>query len=312
MAGSRKIGDNNFFYTLRVFPQPPFSRGGFWYIIALAQGGQAREGTHGAAMANIEQKILTSATSRMHYCKLVFRSCLFLAALALYVVNRVRGTGMLFGGMERRNGLLIAIWVVFVLEMILRFFPSNIESMGCQKQFARNYLPTGTQEPPKVQPMRITLFVAALWIVFNGLIGLAYFLGLIDAGILLLISLAFSVCDMICILFFCPFQTWIMKNKCCGSCRIYNWDYAMMFTPLVFIKSAYTWSLLGLALLLLISWEALAARHPERFAENTNRSLACANCKERLCSHKRSLQAFLRKHIEHRWRQPEGGLDKVK
>ena len=65
--------------------------------------------------------------------------------------------------------------------------------------------------------------------------GTLYFLNVIDLGIVVIISLAFSVCDLICILFFCPFQTWMMHNRCCTTCRIYNWDFAMMFTPLIFI-----------------------------------------------------------------------------
>jgi hypothetical protein len=59
--------------------------------------------------------------------------------------------------------------------------------------------------------------------------------GILDDGIMILLCSAYSICDIICILFFCPFQTWFMKNKCCSTCRIYNWDYAMMFTPLFFV-----------------------------------------------------------------------------
>lgn len=114
----------------------------------------------------------------------------------------------------------------------------------------------------------------------------------------MLLSLAYSVCDMICILFFCPFQTWFMKNKCCGSCRIYNWDYAMMFTPLIFVKGWYTWSILILAIGLLLNWELLVVKHPERFSESTNAALSCANCTEKLCSHKKQLQRFLRENRE--------------
>jgi hypothetical protein len=102
---------------------------------------------------------------------------------------------------------------------------------------------------------------------------------------------------MICILFFCPFQTWFLKNKCCSTCRIYNWDYAMMFTPLFFVRRAYAWSLLALSVLLLVRWEITFYRHPERFSENTNEYLECRNCTEKLCSHKTQLQK-LRKHIE--------------
>ena len=56
---------------------------------------------------------------------------------------------------------------------------------------------------------------AAAWFALNGAIGGLFFAGVIDRDILVLISLAYGVCDMVCILFFCPFQTWILKNRCC-------------------------------------------------------------------------------------------------
>ena len=69
----------------------------------------------------------------------------------------------------------------------------------------------------------------------------------------------------------------------------------MMFTPLLFIPSLYTWSLLGLALVLLVIWEGIYHRHPERFYEQTNESLKCVNCPEKLCHHKKQLRSFLKK-----------------
>ena len=248
-------------------------------------------------MSKVKNRRPLSKISTMHYCKLVFRSGLLLAAAALYISNRINNTGSLFGGYESNPLLLNVIWLVFVVEMLLRFFPSSMESMGCQKQFKRNYRPTGADlSLGRLRSARSTFAVAAAWFALNGAIGALYFAHIIDEGILLLISLAYSVCDMICILFFCPFQTWFMKNKCCGSCRIYNWDFAMMFTPLVFIKNAYAWTLLGLALLLLAQWEYLIHRYPERFSEATNCSLSCGRCQEKLCHHKKQLRNFLRKN----------------
>lgn len=234
-----------------------------------------------------------SKISVLHYTKLVFRSALFLAALSIYLVNRINGSGSLFGGFET-HPILIVICLVFAVEMVLRFFPSKFESMGCQKQFAASYIPASSAAETTTKPStKSTLMVAAAWVGLNAILGALYFAGILDAGVLILISLAFSVCDMICILFFCPFQTWFMKNKCCGSCRIYNWDYAMMFTPLVFIKNPYTWSLLILALILLAKWEFVYSRYPERFTEETNDSLSCSSCQEKLCQHKKQLQRFL-------------------
>ena len=246
------------------------------------------------------QKRRLSHISAMHYCKLVFRGALFLAAAVVYILDLRQADNPLYDDISRWPVLFDIIWVVFVAEMILRFFPSKLESMGCQKQFARNYQPViGQDAKPVLQSWKATAAVAAAWLALNGAIGALYFAGIIDKGILMLISLAYSVCDMICILFFCPFQTWFMKNRCCATCRIYNWDFAMMFTPLVFIPHAYTWSLLGIALALFVEWEYLLRRYPERFSESTNQCLSCATCPEKLCHHKKQLQGFLRRNREY-------------
>lgn len=247
-------------------------------------------------MNQTREKKKMSKTMILHYLKLFYRSVLFFTALVLYIMNRIRQTDTLFGGMEKNHVILNVIWLVYFVEMILRFFPSGIESMGCRKQFAKNYRPVSAGETltkVKVQSGFRTAAVAAAWFTLNGLIGVLYYVGVIDAGILLLISLAYSVCDMICILFFCPFQTWFMKNRCCTTCRIYNWDFAMMFTPLIFVKNVYAWSLVALSLALLIKWEVLLKMHPERFSDQTNLSLRCAMCEEKLCQHKTQLRRFI-------------------
>ena len=236
-----------------------------------------------------------SLISTMHYVKLAVRFLIFGAALLLYILSRIHSTDDIFLGFEKKYFILAVIWAVYALEMALRFFPSRFESMGCQKQFKQNYLPTEEEKPQLQSPWR-TFFAALAWILLNAIFGILYYVGILDEGILILLSLAYGVCDMICILFFCPFQTWIMKNRCCTVCRIYNWDFAMMFTPFVFIPTLYTWSLLGLSLLLLARWEITFRLHPERFSDASNASVQCRNCKEKLCHHKKQLRGFLIKN----------------
>lgn len=238
-----------------------------------------------------------SAISALHVFKLCFRSALFIAATVLYTVHAVRDSARPFGSVTERTWVLGVIALIFLGEMIPRFFPSRIESMGCQKQFRKNFIPTDNPRPTR-STWRSTLAVALSWLLLNGAIAALFFLGIIDEGILVLIALFYSVCDMICILFFCPFQTWFMKNKCCGSCRIYNWDYAMMFTPLVLVVHPISYVLLGVALLLLLVWEVQVWRHPERFAPECNAALDCAQCREKLCQHKTQLRHFLKTHKE--------------
>ena len=228
--------------------------------------------------------------SIFHYFRLVYRSLLLLAFLGLYLSCRLRGIPGtdIAELLESRPAILMIIWTVFTLEMVLRFFPSRLESPGCQKQFARNYVKTGNTNID-IQDNNGVMLVALIWIAFNGIFGALHMSGILDDGIMILLCLAYSVCDMICILFFCPFQTWFLKNKCCCTCRIYNWDYAMMFTPLFFVAKPYTWGLLALSVALLARWEITFYLHPERFSENTNDYLRCRNCTEKLCAHKRHL-----------------------
>ncbi len=249
-------------------------------------------------MINKTKKRKLSVISAIHYFKLVFRSCLFVAALIGYIINRINGgsESKPFGNLSEMPVILWIIWIVFAIEMVLRCFPSKFESMGCQKQFSKNYKPVKEGAKPDNPAGIVTFAVFSAWVALNAIVGILYYADIIDAGILLLISLFYSVCDMICILFFCPFQTWFLKNRCCSSCRIYNWDYAMMFTPFFFVPSVYTWSLLGLALLLLIIWEVIYKLHPERFSEASNACLACAECPEKLCHHKKQLRIFWKKN----------------
>lgn len=249
----------------------------------------AESGRNGGAM----NKTKLSAVSTFHYFRLAYRSVLFLAVLVQYLARRIGGDEFfLTTHVVKSYGFIFGlVWLIFMAEMVLRFFPSALESPGCQKQFFKNYSPTGRTDV-LLHDNNAAVIVALVWIVFNLIIGAFYMSGLLDDGIMLLLCLAYSVCDMICILFFCPFQTWFLKNKCCCSCRIYNWDYAMMFTPLFFLRSWYTWSLLAAAICILVRWEITVWRYPERFSENTNKYLACANCSERLCTHKKHLTKF--------------------
>ncbi len=238
-------------------------------------------------MKTLKKKL--TKTCALHYVKLVMRSILFVAVLVADILNRTEV-------LTHRGILPAIIWIFFVVEMFLRFFPSTLESMGCQKQFKRNFEPIEGVTTPKNQSWKRIALVIAVWLLLNGVIGALYLTGILDRGILILIAIGYSVCDIICILFFCPFQTWFMKNRCCATCRIYNWDFAMMFTPLVFIPSWYTYSLLGCALALLARWEITYRQHPERFSTETNKCLDCSQCKEKLCSHKKQLQRFLKKY----------------
>ena len=241
-------------------------------------------------------KVKLTSVSRLHYFRLAYRSALFVWLLFSYIKYHLNLSAGLIDQIEERPAVLIVTWGVFVFEMILRFFPSKYESPGCQKQFAKNYIKSGSTDIV-VADNNSVMLVALVWIIFNGVIGSLRMNGIVDDGFMILLCSAYSICDMICILYFCPFQTWFMKNKCCSCCRIYNWDYAMMFTPLFFVTKDYTRTLLVLSVALLLRWEITFYLHPERFSENTNDYLKCVNCTEKLCTHKKQL-VILRHKVE--------------
>lgn len=239
---------------------------------------------------------IISLISNIHYVKLFFRSFLFLSAIGSYICDKATGT-QLFDLFSNNPIVFITIWLVFVIEIALRFFPSKLESMGCQKQFKRNFKIRETEKREYITHRKYSaIWVALITVAVAAIIGVLYYTNVIDEEIIFIICLFFSVVDMVCILFFCPFQEWIMHNKCCVTCQIYNWDYPMMFLPLIFIRNAYTVSLLVLSFALVIEWEVLKHKYPQRFLEKTNCSLSCENCKEKLCSHKKSLRRFLARH----------------
>jgi len=247
-------------------------------------------------LKNLNGKFTPTRITRLHFLKLILRSLLFVAVFFIYLVDKSLLLDNIYHpGANPGAYFLVFIWIFFFVEMLLRFFPSDYESMGCQKQFSRNFVQNDNF--PKVtaaikkKHLKSIVIVGTVWIAFNAIIGALFFIGIIDEAILLIIALFFAVCDVICILFYCPFQSLMMKNRCCVTCRIYNWDFLMMFTPLIFIMSYYTLSLFAIALLLFIKWEITYFRHPEWYCEETNQNLSCAVCTEKLCLHKDSLRA---------------------
>ena len=62
------------------------------------------------------------------------------------------------------------IWLLLMGSMLLRFFPSRFESLGCQKEFPRRFRPTGGEVSPSEirQADRGALWVALSWLALNG------------------------------------------------------------------------------------------------------------------------------------------------
>lgn len=226
--------------------------------------------------------------------KLAFRVIVFLAAVGLYLFYPQLNDDLLNLRVENITYLSI-IWAILILEMIIVFAPRSKVSMGSLKLFKHNFQPRRVEidkEVIKKEKRRLNigaLKVFISWIILNGIIAVLYFTHLIREKELFLISMAYYVSDLICVVYFCPFQRFFMKNRCCVVCRIFNWDQIMMVTPLFFIKGIFSWTLCAVAVFTFVQWEYNFYRHPERFMEVTNAHLSCVNCTDKCCKIKKPL-----------------------
>ena len=134
----------------------------------------------------------------------------------------------------------------------------------------------------------------ALWAAVNALFFLGYAKGWLGRRFLVCLAGFYGVCDIVCILFYCPFQSWLMHNRCCTTCRIYDWDYLMLCTPLLCIPGLFRLTACSLAAFIFLRWEVTFLRRRERFFEASNDALRCAQCQEHLCKYKRALAAKCR------------------
>ena len=181
------------------------------------------------------------------------------------------------------------LWLVFLLSFALQLSPRSRVSRGCLKQFPQHFDRIETMVDGFRMRAHLTRLdlgatrVALLWIGLNLIFAVLYLRELIGVPTMVLLATFYYLCDLICIIFYCPFQKLVMKNKCCVTCRIFAWGTIMIATPLVFIPHFWSWSLVGLALVCTVLWEVTYYRHPERFLEETNAFLACENCTDHLC-----------------------------
>ena len=226
--------------------------------------------------------------------KLAFRFLVFCTVFGFYLFDRDELTRIVNQPFLYEITPLHLIWAFFMLIMLTHLIPNNRLTMAWQKARETVYRPVNNYDEKKMyrfaQLQNISAWkVMLVWLSFNAIFGVLYLLGIIQSGDLLMLSVLYFLFDYICILFFCPFQTFIMKNKCCINYRIYDWGHFMMFTPMLFIKNFFSWSLFFTSIIVLIHWEVSYSKHPERYWEGSNLTLQCSHCKEQTCQIKRKI-----------------------
>ena len=222
--------------------------------------------------------------------KLMGRCAIFIACV-LMVLFRPEEMNILRGAaFFERFSVLHLLWLLWVADMLEQLIPVRKKiPIGSQKLFKLRFRPVRhciDREKIRryaVNTTRSAYKVMLLWVALLCVIGVLHHKDILSDSALFLISTAFYVCDLICVLIWCPFRL-MMKNRCCTTCRIFNWDHLMMFTPMMFINGFFPLSLVILAVAAWLVWELFVLLYPERFWEGSNEALKCSACTDKLCA----------------------------
>lgn len=231
-----------------------------------------------------------SNVRKAYIARLVLR-CLVLVFVVLLAFFRPQEFDILNGfNFIKRFSILHILWAIWVIDMFFQIVPiKHVLPLGSQKLFKIRFKPIRKAINYKALKEHIKKTTAEaykvfiLWAALIAVIGFLAYFDILSSTHLFIISCIFYVCDLICVLIWCPFRV-MMKTRCCTTCRIFNWDHLMMFSPMLFILGVYSLSLAGLAIVVWAVWELCVLIYPERFWEQTNESLQCSSCTDKLCT----------------------------
>lgn len=242
--------------------------------------------------------------NRQYHLRFLLRVAVFLAAVLIYVWDREE-YDVLFHHFFEKITPLHLIWFFLLLEMLMQAVPLPFMPTGCMKQFPFRYEPVSEKTRAAQQELLKTyrnnqnlraFLVLILWCIGNSFWWILYKTGLFTEAECFLGTMLYTVFDLICILWFCPFQ-FLMNTRCCSTCRIFNYGQIFTVTPILLVPSFASLSLIAVAWFILLQWELRWFFQTERFYEGTNARLTCAHCDEKLClSRNRMLR---RLHLPH-------------
>lgn len=227
---------------------------------------------------------------RIYFIKLIARSCIFVASVILFLA--APGQFDIVNGWNffKSFSVFHILWLLWIIDMITQLMPVKHIALGSQKLFKEKFRPAlhklldwDKLKKYIMDTNKAAGKVMAIWVSFIAALGILKLFKILQNKHLFLISIAFYVCDLICVLIWCPFRL-IIGNKCCTTCRIFNWDHLMMFTPMLFVGSFFAISLILFSIINFLVWEIQVYLHPERFWEHSNMALKCSECTDKLCT----------------------------
>ncbi len=231
-----------------------------------------------------------SKTRKKYFVRLIGRILVFIICLLFCFFNPKSFDILKDMNFFSEFSVFHIFWLIWVFDIVLQIVPvKNRIALGSQKLFANRFMPVRNKvkysilKEYVISTTKSAYKVMVIWALLITLIGVLYYKDIINNIVLFMISVFFYVCDLICVLIWCPFRL-IMKNKCCTTCRIFNWDHIMMFSPLIFVGGFYAGSLVILSFVAWLVWELCVIIYPERFCEMTNAALKCSECTDKLCT----------------------------
>ena len=231
-----------------------------------------------------------SALRKRYFIRLGGRVLIAAIVLYLYLIHPASFDVLTRWQFFKQLSPLHLLWCVWIVDMLAQLLPAQKKiALGSQKVFSIRFRPIvqainyDALKAYIISTTKAAYKVFLIWVGVLGGLAALFFTGVIGRNEVFLVCVAFYVCDLICVLVWCPFRL-IMKNKCCTTCRIFNWDHLMMFSPFMLIPGFYTTSLLIIAFAVWVVWEVCVMLYPERFYEMTNAALQCANCTDKLCT----------------------------
>lgn len=180
-------------------------------------------------------------------------------------------------------------FIYFIFDsfgVILPMFNDAVYSSKMQKKMfieVPSYNEEKLKEKAKINNYK-AIFIFFIYFGSIALIGTAYLhFSWFDSKFIYLIFFALNFADYFCIMLWCPFRHLILKNSCCNTCRISNWDRIMKFSILIFVPNIYTITIFIIGVLIFLYWEFQHFVHPERFYRMSNQTLWCTNCDKITC-----------------------------
>ena len=231
-----------------------------------------------------------SKVRKQYIFRLIGRCIIWLICAGLYFYSPQEFDILEGMNFFAKPSILHILWGLWVLDMALQVFPikSSI-SLGSQKLFANRFKPLREKIDKKalhnyiVSTTKAAYKVFILWCLLIAAMAAVYWLGILGKKEMFMITVCFYIFDLICVLIWCPFRL-LMRTRCCTTCRIFNWDHFMMFSPIIFLGGFYSLSLVLMSVAVWIVWELCVLLYPERFWEKTNVALKCSECTDKLCT----------------------------